>query len=263
MNKGFSLVELSIVLVILGLLTGGILAGQALIRAAELRAVPSEHSRYVTAVGTFRDKYFAIPGDFSKATSFWGSLGGASNDGACNVIESTDARTCDGDASGNLVDGPTSINTSENYRFWQHLANAGLIEGNYTGSHTTGAVIGRGVPGSRMSNARWTVSAYGAPHTGSISIFGGDWHNYMTLNAVGFATGTSGTAALKAEEAWNIDTKMDDGVPGIGKIVANKGLTMGNYCTSAANIIAPGDAGATYMLTRTAKECYLNFLRAF
>ena len=72
MQRGFSLVELSIVLVILGLLTGGILAGQSLIRASELRAVSTEFQRYVAAVNTFRDKYFMLPGDMSNATAFWG-----------------------------------------------------------------------------------------------------------------------------------------------------------------------------------------------
>lgn len=71
MKHGFSLVELSIVLVILGLLTGGILAGQSLIRAAELRSVSTEQSRWVTAANSFRDKYFALPGDFRDATKFW------------------------------------------------------------------------------------------------------------------------------------------------------------------------------------------------
>src|SRR6478736_3210874 len=74
MRKGFSLVELSIVLVILGLLTGGILAGQSLIRAAELRAVGTEYGRYATATQTFRDKYLALPGDFKDATRFWNRL---------------------------------------------------------------------------------------------------------------------------------------------------------------------------------------------
>jgi len=72
-SSGFSLVELSIVLVILGLLTGGILGGQALIRAAELRAVTTEYDRWVTATRTFQDKYFALPGDMTNATAFWGS----------------------------------------------------------------------------------------------------------------------------------------------------------------------------------------------
>ncbi len=55
MKNGFSLVELSIVLVILGLPTGGILAGQSLIRAAELRSVSTEYNRFVTATQSFRD----------------------------------------------------------------------------------------------------------------------------------------------------------------------------------------------------------------
>ena len=73
MKKAFSLVELSIVLVILGLLVGGILTGQSLIRAAELRSVTTEFSQYQTAVMTFRDKYFAIPGDMKNARDFWGA----------------------------------------------------------------------------------------------------------------------------------------------------------------------------------------------
>ena len=72
-RSAFSLVELSIVLVILGLLTGGILSGQSLIRAAELRSVTTEYSRYTAATYSFRDKYFALPGDMSNAESFWGS----------------------------------------------------------------------------------------------------------------------------------------------------------------------------------------------
>ena len=72
-RSGFSLVELSIVLVILGLLTGGILAGQSLIRAAELRSVATESQRYMAALNSFRDKYFALPGDMANATAFWGA----------------------------------------------------------------------------------------------------------------------------------------------------------------------------------------------
>ena len=67
-QRGFTLVELSIVLVILGLLVGGVLSGQSLIRAAELRAVSTEHSKFVTAMNSFRDKYFAAPGDMKPPT---------------------------------------------------------------------------------------------------------------------------------------------------------------------------------------------------
>ena len=73
-QQGFSLVELSIVLVILGLLVGGILSGQSLIRASELRSVTTEYQTYVTSLGTFRDRYFALPGDLSNAASFWSTV---------------------------------------------------------------------------------------------------------------------------------------------------------------------------------------------
>jgi len=57
-TRGFSLVELAIVLVILGLLVGGVLTGRVLIRASELRTVTTQYQGNVTAARSFRDKYF-------------------------------------------------------------------------------------------------------------------------------------------------------------------------------------------------------------
>ena len=74
-RSAFSLVELAIVLVILGLLTGGILSGQALIAAAEVRKAATQFTRYQAAVWTFRDKYFAMPGDMTNADKFWTAAG--------------------------------------------------------------------------------------------------------------------------------------------------------------------------------------------
>src|SRR3954463_15618522 len=67
---GFTLIELSIVLVIIGLIVGGILVGQDLIKAAEIRATVGQIEKYNSAVNTFRTKYNGIPGDLS------GSAGG-------------------------------------------------------------------------------------------------------------------------------------------------------------------------------------------
>jgi len=71
MKNGFSLVELSIVLVIVGLLVGGVLTGKSLIRAADLRSVSTDYEGYRTATSAFRDKYFGLPGDITNASSFW------------------------------------------------------------------------------------------------------------------------------------------------------------------------------------------------
>lgn len=99
MQKAFSLVELSIVLVILGLLTGGILAGQSLIRASELRAVVTEYERYIAASHTFRDKYMAIPGDMANATRFWGDDAALCADAG---ITNGTPGTCNGNANGSI-----------------------------------------------------------------------------------------------------------------------------------------------------------------
>ena len=104
-RQAFSLVELSIVLVILGLLTGGILTGQNLIRAAELRSVTTQFQAFHTASMTFRDKYFAMPGDMRNATDFWGSAGGSGTIGdGCEAAAGSGTQTCNGDNDG-MIDG--------------------------------------------------------------------------------------------------------------------------------------------------------------
>ena len=68
-EAGFTLIELSIVLVIIGLIVGGVLVGQDLIRAAEIRATITQVEKFNTAVNTFRDKYGAIPGDMNNGVA--------------------------------------------------------------------------------------------------------------------------------------------------------------------------------------------------
>ena len=116
-KQGFSLVELSIVLVILGLLTGGILTGQSLIRAAELRSVTTEFQKYQTAAMTFRDRYFALPGDMRNATDFWGAM---TNCGAASPA-GTGTQTCNGNGNGSIDTATASGRTGENFGFWRQL----------------------------------------------------------------------------------------------------------------------------------------------
>ena len=66
-KKGFTLIELSIVLVIIGLIAGGVLIGRDLINAAAIRAQISQIEKIQTAVNTFRGKFNALPGDMGTA----------------------------------------------------------------------------------------------------------------------------------------------------------------------------------------------------
>lgn len=221
MRYGFSLVELSIVLVILGLLTGGILSGQSLIRAAELRSLTTQTSQYIAAVHTFRDRYQGLPGDMRNAVKFWGAQAGTSTDGydatcAGLTTAATGTATCNGDGNGMI--GHSSTTYYERFRFWQHMANAGLVEGTYSGiagPNTEGrqALVGTNVPSARLSSV-----GYYALYVGNSSVF------FAPINAniitVGSATinWTLGSTRLKPEEVWNIDTKIDDGRPAYGRI---------------------------------------------
>lgn len=225
MQRGFSLVELSIVLVILGLLTGGILAGQSLIRAAEIRTIATGFDKYTAAVNTFRDKYMGIPGDITNAVKFWGAQTGSLADGydaACGALDhttpSTTTATCNGNGDGRVGSGATG--SYERFRSPQQLANAGLIEGSYTGVNGAGGV-NQVVPGQngvagRITNTAYIMVDYGSWTGNHVNYYNGDYINSMLYG--GATAGSPTDPALKPEEAWNLDTKMDDGRPGLGVI---------------------------------------------
>jgi prepilin-type N-terminal cleavage/methylation domain-containing protein len=243
-RRAFSLVELSIVLVILGLLVGGILSGQALIRAAELRSVATDLSKYQTALYTFRDKYFAIPGDMVNATSFWGT--------ATVCPGGTGSGTCNGNGDGIITN--VSGNIYESIRAWQHLVNAGLIEGNYTGAWSY-IVIGTNVPKSKVSPAGFGIISFG-PTYGSAYCPDLCWPNQSAALALEFGTANSvfdtpRTAAIKAEDAWNIDTKLDDGKPYMGSIMAGGAIAGWSSCVTTTAV--PSE----YNVTSTSIACPL------
>ncbi len=76
-RQGFTLVELYIVLVIIGLIVGGVLTGQALIAAAKVRAQMTQLDQYDAAINTFRAKYDCLPGDCANAPSSQASGAGS------------------------------------------------------------------------------------------------------------------------------------------------------------------------------------------
>lgn len=251
MRLGFSLVELSIVLVILGLLTGGILAGQSLIRAAELRSIPTEFNRYRSAMYGFRDKYFAFPGDMGNATAIWGIAGGTGNDTTCRNTPSTDAKTCNGNANG-YFDSPTS--SYEGLRFWQQLANAGMIEGGFTGTLHSGALmVGRNIPAAKMGNAGWSLHAWTLGYmNGNSPMFDGIYDNYFFFGDANASSYAANGSILTPQEAWNIDIKIDDGAAARGKLVAYPY----NHCTTAT---ASTLLNAEFAFQDNEKRCALVF----
>ena len=263
MKHAFSLVELSIVLVILGLLTGGVLTGQSLIRAAELRSVTTDFNSYQTAIMTFRDKYFGLPGDIRNATDFWGSAGGNGfAHGTCTSQSGTGTQTCNGNGNGWISGPDTGAVYAEHFLFWQHLANAGLIEGTFTGKRgaPTFAVLGVNSPVSKIRGASWEVAGQAAPISGSTAVYDGDYGNFLAFGVIR-ANGGVWDPVLTPEEAWNIDNKLDDGQPAKGKIVAKY---WNNLCSKANDGSSTSDdLNASYNLQDSNIRCLMYFRNAF
>lgn len=260
--EGFSLVELSIVLVILGLLVGGVLTGQSLIRAAELRSVSTEFSKYQAAVHTFRDKYFAIPGDMNNATSFWGAA--HATPATCLTTVGTGTQTCNGNGDGIITNPAAASQYGERFTFWQHLANAGLVEGSYTGragpSFLADFLISTNAPPARLPTAGWSAHTVGV-QAGNADIYAMDYSNILLIGRKNTVDGGLNDPVLTPEDAWNIDTKMDDGKPARGKVIAR---FWNNLCAAADDgTHANNDLAASYKLTDTATQCALYFIKAF
>ncbi len=108
-ERGFTLVEIAIVMVIIGLLIGGILKGQAMVQNAKVKRVVKQADELRAAVMAFYDKYGVYPGDENEAA----------------VPPGTDG---EGDGDGQIE------NNTEHFEVYRDLQLAGLISGNYNGT---------------------------------------------------------------------------------------------------------------------------------
>ena len=260
-KSAFSLVELSIVLVILGLLVGGVLSGQSLIRASELRNVTTEYNRWLTASQTFRDKYFATPGDFSDATRFWLRMTNTADCVTNSSATPNASGACDGSGDGLIAQAAAASQSGEMFQFWRQLALAGLVEGTYTGIAGSGfgghSIIGTNVARSKLSNAGWSIASF-VPDAGDVTNYFPSSYGNVFFFGANTASNVTAVGALKPEEAWNIDTKLDDGKPAYGNIMTGKlGAVFLNACSTTASANT-----AEYTLTSTA-NCALIFKTKF
>ena len=219
-KSGFTLIELSIVLVIIGLIIGGVLVGQDLISAAAIRAQIAQIEKYNTAVNTFRGKYDYLPGDIPDpyATQF-GFVSRGQYQGM-------------GDGNGVLegvnLNGPNQHfwalqGGGENAVFWEDLTSANLIEGSFSTASinsqpptvVSGANLSLYFPAAKIGRENY-IYAWGGGMTAAIAYYGppfqvtlGDGHNYFTISAVqsidcSQQACTTNSTGLTVSEAYNI-----------------------------------------------------------
>lgn len=265
-NCGFTLIELSIVIVIIGLLVGGIMLGKSLVRQAQVNSAMSDEQKYVQAVASFQQKYGALPGDFASATSYWTAAGTCP---PTSGIPATTTTTCSGDGNGQIGTSGTSTNQpSEDFLFWQHLALAQMIPGSFNGTTgggggaTTDHIIGTNSPATKIDGAGFGVTwvgivtsgsagttypsnTYPANNLGHVFVFGAYSSNNLPAAAI-----------LTPAEAFAIDTRYDDGVPGTGNILT--WLT-----TASASYANACETNTTAYATTSGYQCSLIFVTGF
>jgi prepilin-type N-terminal cleavage/methylation domain-containing protein len=217
-NYGFTLIELSIVLVIIGLIVGGVLVGQSLIGASYVRAQISQIEKYSTAVNTFYGKYGALPGDMHAALADqfgFVARGQYAGEGDGNgVIEGNNTNNA------GLNNGLYEA-TGETVTFWVDLSTANLIEGGFTaGSETTWPNVN-----PMKATTTPSVSAYfPAAKIGNgayILVFSMNGLNYYNISGNTFVQQNGPTytgPVLSVAQAYSIDKKIDDGLPQSGRV---------------------------------------------
>lgn len=211
---GFTLIELSIVLVIIGLIVGGVLVGQDLIKAAEIRATIGQYEKYNSAINTFRTKYNGMPGDlvYTQATAF-------------GIFASTGA-SGQGDGNGLIESAATASNLNqpvgEPVIFWKHLSDASLVDGSYganldssNGQMAASPVASDYLPGTKAGRGTyWLVGS-----SSGLNYYGLTGLTSVTTGAAGTAKYTQ-AKGLTPIESYNVDIKVDDGKPNTGIVQA-------------------------------------------
>ncbi|MFN7038761.1 MAG: prepilin-type N-terminal cleavage/methylation domain-containing protein [Alphaproteobacteria bacterium] len=207
--KAFTLIELSVVLIIIGLIISAIVAGNELISQARVRGVIREVQSIQTSINTFKLKFDYLPGDFPKAGAIWTSA-------TCANSNATAGCNGNGDY---IIPISAGTNGSEGYRVWQHLSLSGLMNAEYTG---TSAMTDQFK--SSYAEGGYIIVRYTSPFASSLS------YNFLEMGGWNGTLSTNGL--LTPVDAYGLDSKMDDGIANKGKLFGIDGSNIsGGRCS--------------------------------
>jgi prepilin-type N-terminal cleavage/methylation domain-containing protein len=276
-KSAFSLIELSIVLIIIGLLIAGVTGGASLIKSSELRAAISEARGWSTAVNGFYNQFNAFPGDYNVAI---GSTTGAAGNNNSQINAFTTATNPSGVASAAnqclLTTAPTAGCAYEDNVAWVQLKNAGVVDTNIVSNPTTAfintpawavstnATYGITNPQSKIKSSGWLFD-YGT--NGSTAGTNQNGQNVVVLAAAvtapsaanSYVNGSATVAgAITPADALSIDTKVDDGKYNTGRIQGiNPGVAYN--ATTSATTCGVSTALTNYNTAYTTKNCAISY----
>lgn len=217
-ENGFTLVELAIVLMIIGLLIGGVLRGQELLMNAQINATVRQVHAYEGAVVTFRDAYSQVPGDMVNATARIPGCDNSANhcgNGDGNSIVGT--RLAGGTSQ--TIQTGTAVPAVETTYFWKHLALAHLISGVMPNADPAQPISGETHPAAKIAGV--FMVGYGMHVAQAAEGLMLVLSNALTDSGNnGGAIQGVGRDPLTPRQAYQIDKKMDDGLPDTGSVSA-------------------------------------------
>lgn len=197
-QSGFTLVEIAIVLVIIGLLLGGVLKGQELITQAKIKNIANDLNGMTAAVYAYQDRYKRFPGDDNGAATRWPAAG------SVPAATNGDGNAAVGDTTVTAAASCTPSSTGENCTFWNHLRRSGFIAGDTASAETP------------------------------LNAMGGFLH--VQTNALGLSGLVICTTNLSGKVASAIDAQFDDGNPATGTVRGGTGLATGNTAAATAYV---------------------------
>ena len=229
---GFTLIEIAIVLVVIGLLVGAILTGQELIGSARVRNMADSSAGIQSAYFAFVDRYRRVPGDWN-ATEAGEALGVAVTGG--------------GNDNGR-IDNDSGSEWAEPNALWEQLAKAGFLKGDFAGDAVAPTPANQRAPLNPFNRVMVLGRTDDYLHAGGTPP--------VRLNLV-LGRG------LPVDLARELDIKIDDGVPdtGVLRLAVSSGATFGEAAEGEANCSRTGGSGALiYDIGADSQDCNVALL---
>ena len=234
-QSGFTLIEIAIVLVIIGLLLGGVLKGQELINSAKVKNLAMDFKNIPVFIYGYQDKFKALPGDDTNATTHLPTPAAT----CTPVATATKCMLANGLIEGNWND---TTNASESYMFWQHVRLAGLAPGSTDPATPASYLPTNSVGGFIGIQSGTNCTAVGTPTASCIA--GG-------LTPIKDATPVAirgsyviCSPGILGKFVKQLDTTMDDGSTTAGSMMAGVATAAGTPMTAIAT--ASIDDASTY-----------------